>query len=246
MSRLSDAIRRVQRTEAARMGFGPARAAPKATMLVGVLAPAAAVAPAGDKGADVAIIDGRETDLSVDEVKRARLAVGEAPLGAWLGEVSRDAAAEMTKAGLDFIVVSPQSTPAEALLVEDLGFVLMLPESPEELFLRSLEALSLDALWLARVPSPLNVAGQLELNKIGLLARRPLVSEVAATASKSDLECLRAAGVVLLVLGPGDGVDRLKETVMSLPGRRLRREERPAVALPRAQAPVEEDEEDDE
>src|SRR5207244_12396955 len=105
------------------------------------------------------------------------------------------------------------------------GYVLISTERLVYLLLPSTEVLSLDALWLARLPSPLTVAGQLELNKIGMLARRPLVCEVAAAASKSDLECLRAAGGALVLVPDTASVAALKEAVMALPPRRQRREE---------------------
>jgi hypothetical protein len=245
MSKLSDAIRRAQRVEANPMGFGTARNAAKATMLVGVRTPVSGAAAAWEKSAEAVIIDARTGSLSADDVKKAAEGSGQAPLGAWLTSIGREAAAELHKAGLDFLAFGPETMPAETLLVEDLGFVVALPEDPEELFLRTLEGLSLDALWLNRLPSPLTVAGQLALNKIGVLARRPLVCEVAEDASSSDLECLRAAGAALLVVSSAAAVAALKERVLALPARRQRREERAGVSLPRQQAAAESEEEDD-
>jgi hypothetical protein len=246
MSKLSDAIRRVQRIDAAPMGFGAARATAKATLLVGVMTPAAGVKAAWEKGADIVIVDARTGTLSAADVKKAAEGNSQAPLGAWQANPSRELAAELQKAGLDFLLLSADATPAETLLVEDLGFVLALPEEPEELFLRALEGLNLDGLLLNRVPSPLTVAGQLDLNKISMLGRRPLVCEVPASASKSDLECLRAAGCAMVLVSSADAVTAVKETVVSLPApRRPRREERPVVSLPRQQAPAEHDEDDD-
>lgn len=245
MSKLADAIRRSQRVEAAPMGFGAARATPKATMLVGVLIPPSAAGTAKD--ADVVILDARSGKLVKDEAETAKAAGGDAVLGAWVGDIDRDGAKELHAAGVDFLVFAPETTPASALLEEDLGYVLTLPAEPEEAFLRTVEGLSLDAIALARVPSPLTVAGQMELGRVGMLARKPMACLVQADADKSDLECLRAAGVVFLILdGDGAGVATLKEAVLALPPRRQRRDERPAVSLPRAvAAPVEDDEEDD-
>jgi hypothetical protein len=228
------------------MGFGAARATAKATMLVGVITPATGVKAAWEKGADIVIVDARTGTLSAADVKKAAEGNSQAPLGAWQSNPGRELAAELQKAGLDFLLLTADATPAETLLVEDLGFVLALPEEPEELFLRALEGLNLDGLLLNRVPSPLTVAGQLDLNKISMLGRRPLVCEVPASASKSDLECLRAAGCAMVLVPSVDTVTAVKETVMSLPPpRRPRREERPVVSLPRQQAPAEPDEDDD-
>lgn len=228
MSKLADAIRRSQRIESAPMGFGAARATPKATMLVGAIAAdAAGAAKAREAGADVVIVKDAAAVSGVTEV----------PAGVWGSSAGE---------GADFLVVDPDTTPASALLDEDRGYVLILPEAPEELFLRSLDALQLDGVYLEKVPSPLTVARQIELGRIAGLARKPIVCSVKADASKEDLQCLRAVGVaVLLVDGAATGIKQLKETVLSLPARRTRRDDRPVVSLPRGVAPVEHDHDDD-
>src|SRR5439155_23119018 len=164
MSKLSDAIRRVQRIDAAPMGFGAARATVKATMLVGVMTPATGVKAAWENGADIVIVDARTGTLSAADVKKAAEGNSQAPLGAWQSNPDRELAAELQKAGLDFLLLTADATPAETLLVEDLAFVLALPEEAEYLFLRALEELNLDGLLLNRVPSPLTVSGQFGLN----------------------------------------------------------------------------------
>lgn len=227
MSKLADAIRRSQRIESAPMGFGAARATPKATMLVGAIASdAAAATKAREAGAEVVIVKDAAAVSGVTDV----------PAGVWGS--SGD--------GADFLVIDPEKTPASELLNEDRGYVLILPDAPEELFLRSLDSLQLDAVYLEKVPSPLTVTRQIELGRISGLARKPLVCSVKADAGKEDLQCLRAAGVVLLLIdGAPEGIKQLKETVLSLPAKRQRREDRPGVSLPRSAAPAEHDHDED-
>ncbi len=240
MSKLSDAIRRTLRSESTPMGFGAARAQPKASMLVAVLAGAGQEAA----GADLVVLDGRGGAPSAADVQKA---ADGAVAGAWARGIDRGALAELHKGGLDFLIFEPESTPAAALLEDDVGYVMALPPSPEESFLRSLGPLNLDAFYLEEVPSPLTVAGQLELTRIGVFGGRPVIARVRPDADKSDLECLRAAGVAVLLLDGPSGVERLKATVMSLPPRRVRKDERPSVAvsLPRAQAHDHDDDDDD-
>src|SRR5690606_19125320 len=133
-------------------------------------------------------------------------------------------------AGLDFLVVT-DSTPAAALLDDDLGYVLALPNQPEELFLRSLGPMTFEALYLAETPSPLTVAGQIGLSRIAGLASKPLLTLAPSGASADDLRCLRSVGVAGVITDAG-GVATLKETVKSLPPRRSRREDRAVVSLP--------------
>jgi hypothetical protein len=221
------------------MGFGAARAAPKATMLVGVFGGAA-------DGAEVVVLDGRGKAPAVSDIERAK-AEGVAAVGLRANDIDRSSLEELGKAGLDFLVFEPDSTPAAALLDDKVGYVMAINGQPDENYLRSLSPLNLDAFYLDDLPSPLTVARQLELTRIGVFGGRPIVARVKADADKTELECLRAAGVVVLLLEDASGLARLKETVMSLPPRRARKDERPsiAVALPRAQPEHDHDDDDD-
>ena len=243
MTKLADAIQRSQRVEATPMGFGPARPVTKPSLLVG-LTTADAGAIDGTT-ADVVLLDGRAAP-SGDALEGARTAAGTKPLGLRVASGGAAAAAAAARAaGLDFLLIEPQ-TPAAALLEEELGYVLVLPAAPEELFLRSLDALNLEALYIEQVAASPTVADQIELSWIGTLGRKPLICGVAADASKEDLQALRGAGVVLLLTeGPAASVERLRETVLSLPPRRQRREDRAVVSLPRGQAAAAEPDEDD-
>ncbi len=240
MSKLADAIRRSQRVESAPMGFGAARAEPRPTMLVGFFGPEGDVAKAGKAGADFVLVDARNGKL---DAAKARGAAGDLALGAWTTAQDSAAAAALREGGIDFLVVAEDS-PAASLLDDDLGYVLALPSQPEELFLRSLEPLSLEALLLHNIPSPLTVAGELELSRTSALARRPMLCETAPDASADDLQCLRAAGVAAVMTDVA-GLAQLKETVKSLPQRKARRDERAVVSLPRGQVAAEEDDEED-
>ena len=249
MSKLADAIRRSQRVEAAPMGFGAARPVAKATMLVGFQGEAAKLAAATKSGADVLLIEVSERDLNAGKAKELRSAASDLPLGIFARTSSAIPTRELREAGLDFLVFEPESTPASALLDEDMGFVLVLPDEPDdmarELLLRSLEPLSLEAVFMTSVPSPLTVTQQIALGRVSNLARKPLISKVKPDISGEDLQCLRAAGVAALVVDNADAVAKLKERVAALPPRRQRKDDRPVVSLPRGQAPPEDDDDDD-
>jgi hypothetical protein len=229
MSKLADAIRRTQRVESAPMGFGAARTASPPTMLVGAIVDAAGVAGAASAGADVVLLNAGGT-LTPDAVKKAREDAPDAVLGAMASVADSEAASALKDAGLDFLIVT-DSTPAAALLDDDLGYALDLPNQPEELFLRSVAPLSFEALYLTETPSPLTVAGQIALSRIAALAGKPLLTQAPGNASKDDLRCLRSVGVAALITDAA-GVAALKETVKALPPRKGKREERTVVSLP--------------
>ena len=222
------------------MGFGAAKSEPRPTMLVGYFGPEGDVAKARESGADFILVDARNGSV---DVAKARDAAGDLPLGAWVAAQDSAAAKALRGDGLDFLVVAEDS-PAASLLDDDLGYVLALPSQPEETFLRTLEPLSLEALLLHNIPSPLTVAGELELSRTGALARRPMICETAAAASEDDLRCLRAAGVAG-VMTEVAGIGQLRDAVKALPQRKARREERTVVSLPRGQAASEDADDDD-
>jgi hypothetical protein len=243
MSKLADAIRRTQRVDTAPMGFGAARNATPPTLLVGTVVDVAGAGSAAAAGADIVIIDAKGRTISADDVKKAREAAKDAVIGAVATVADSAGAAALKDAGLDFLVVT-DSTPAAALLEDDLGYALTLPNAPEELFLRSLAPMTFEALYLAETPSPLTVAGQIGLSRIAGLAGKPLLTSAPAAASKDDLRCLRSVGVAGVITDVA-GVATLKETVKSLPPRRSRREDRAVVSLPHGSVAAHDDDDDD-
>jgi hypothetical protein len=211
-------------------------------MLVGALVDASGVAAAASAGADVVLLNVSGA-LTPDAVKKARDAAPDAVIGATGSVADSEAAAALKNAGLDFLIVT-DSTPAAALLEDDLGYALDLPNQPEELFLRSLGPMSFEALYLAETPSPLTVAGQIGLSRIAALAGKPLLTRAPGNASKDDLRCLRSVGVAGVITDVA-GVAALKETVKSLPPRRGKREDRTVVSLPHGAVGGHEHDDDD-
>jgi hypothetical protein len=224
MSKLADAIRRTYRAEAAPMGFGAARPAPRATMLVGFIGRASDAGNAA--AADVVVISG---NASPEDIAKAKGANGSGVVGLAARDADRSTLASLRTSGLDFLIFDAESTPASALLEEEVGFVLALPSKPDDELFRSLDALQLDALYVEEVPAPLTVARGLQLMR----GRRPIVARVKPGLAKDDLETLRAAGVAVLLLEDASAIEGLKQTVLSLPPRRVRRDDRPAVSVPR-------------
>jgi hypothetical protein len=246
MTKLADAIRRSQRIEAAPMGFGAARPAAKPTMVVGAIAKATdSLQTYKDAGVDLVVVDSRPGALGEADAKKLSGEAGSLVLGALVGSIDAAQAAALKDAGFDFLIFDAEATSAAALLDEDLGFVLALPAQADELFLRSLESLSLDAVYLESLPSPLTVARQLDLNRIGLFGRKSLICLTQPGVSAEDLRCLRAAGAAVVLASGADAAKSLKEAVAALPPRKTRREERRVVSLPVGAAVGHDDEDDD-
>ena len=245
MSKLADAIRRSQRVESAPMGFGAARPAAKPSMLVGFLGAAGDVAKARDAGADFILVDALASLGAADAKAAARPGRRPAPRRSGRPSPTPPTAKALREAGS----TSSSSTRRHAGR-RAAGRRPGLRARParaagRELFLRSLEPLSLEALLLGDMPSPLTVGAQVELSRVGALARKPLLCDTAAGASADDLQCLRAAGVV--------GCHGQRRWRREAQGDRRRAAaahaaaatSAPVVSLPRGQAAAEADDDDD-
>jgi len=209
MSKLSEAIKRTTRAEAPQIGFAPAQTTPRATMLL-----AALIAPNGQlpEGADIVLVQGAAAAPAANGAKQQPLR------GAWL-----DGAADAARAhdgGFDFIVFNADEAPAAVLLEEDAGLVMSPPADLSDSLLQALQWLPLDAL-LVRWEGAVTVRRLLELQRLSGFSRKPLLLVVNDEPQATDLEALREAGVIGIVVdfagtGAAKRFARLRETIDGL------------------------------
>lgn len=239
------------RMEAAPIGFRAARVAKSPSLLVAVLLnedDEGKIAQAVDRGAGAVVLRGAKPN----DLEAAVAAAGEVPCGVWPERVEAGVAAALVGAA-DFMAFEAESTPATALLEEKLGYVLALKDGQDDTYLRVLESVALDAILLDGWAGPLTLRKQVELRRIAGLARKPLMLPVRLPIESGELECLRDAGVSVLLVDGGetkvlDELPSLLKAIEELPGPRRRRETRLEVLLPRAAEMVgdEEGEEEEE
>lgn len=258
MSRLGDKIRKAMRLESAPMGFGTLAAGPRMpSMLLLVQGPASGMQRRGDlaeSGVDGILLSLGDPEKETGEVEKWVKESGGVPCGAQVASASEKAAATLKEAGVDFLAFDAEATSAQTLLESELGYVLVLSGEPSDSLLRAMEPLPLDALLLPDWRPPLTVRGQLELRRLVLLSRTPLVVPVAPDIAPGELECLRDAGVAAVAVSGADSAtwDRLatlRQAIDGLPRRMRRREERAEAILPPVGQPVahaEEEEEEEE
>src|SRR3990170_4890674 len=239
MSKLADRIRQALRTNSPPMGFAAASApAAGPSLLVGAVFSALSsdrAREATSRRTDVclfAIPEPKERDL--EETLKA---LGDTPAGLLPRQVEGASLDRLAQMGVDYIAFAPESAPAAALLHPTLGRVLVLEGELSDALLRTLEGLPLDAIYLRGWKGPLTVRGQMELQRIAGLSRKPLMVPVAPHVEKPELEALREAGVVLVAVD-GDrrenleALPTLREAIEGLPSRRRRRDERHEALLP--------------
>lgn len=232
MSKLQEKIKRAGTTSPAPIGFTAAAARqPDPTMLTAVrVRDAGGIGAAAEKGADVILIEKADPGKLKKEAEKA----GEASIGVLLDSASREDVAALRDAGADFIVLDPESSRAEAALEEKIGLVVSVDPAAEDTDLRLIGDLSLDALLLPALESPLTLKRALGLRRLAGLARTSLLVPVDAGVDASTLQVLRESGTAGAVLGEPDAgkLDRLKETIRKLPPRGRKREEHSDATLP--------------
>ncbi|MDO8614843.1 MAG: hypothetical protein Q7T33_03780 [Dehalococcoidia bacterium] len=249
MSKLADRIRRASRPQPAPLGFAAAaarKAAPTMLSLVRLSADEAGKAgEAAARGADAVIIEA----IDPRKLKEQAAKANSAALGVRPHKAVRQAVASLREAGADFAVVDTESALAESLLEESMGYVLALPANAEDTTLRLLGDLGLDALLVQAPAEPVTVERLLELRRIAVLSRTPLLAEIPADADASLLQVLRDSGVAGVVIeGSALGkLEALRERIAALPPRGRKRQEHTDAVVPAqaAQAAYDEDEDDE-
>jgi hypothetical protein len=251
MAKLNDLIKRATRPEPDQMGFGAsARKSLPSILLVALVGDhwSRAVSDAIAAGANAIVLQGKPGDRDIAD---AVTAAGESPVGVTLNDSPMDVLPKLREAKVDFVLVGPNA-PAAALIEEDLAIVLQLHEELSDVQLRSLEPWSLDAIFLDREAASATIMKVLELQRVGGLARKPLLVPLPVDSTKDDLMALRDAGVAMLAVdtrerGALDSLKKYRETIDALPRKRARKEDKREAFLPTsgAGATHEHDEEED-
>jgi len=255
MSKLADKLRKALRLEAAPIGFRAAARERNLSLLLVVRLgnpDAKKAAVAVERGADSILV--ALASPGVADVGGVVEAAGDLPCGVLSEGLDGDAVARLTAAGVDYFAFAAESTPGPALLEEKAGYVLMLEGELSDTYLRSADLLPLDAVFVPRGEGSLTVRGLMELRRIAVLTRKPIMVTAPPIATGAELECLRDSGVSLLVVDGDEpaameSIPSLRQKIEALPAPRRRREERMGAVLPRPADMMvvegEEEEEDD-
>jgi hypothetical protein len=218
------------------MGFGAlAQKAQPSILLVALVSDhwSRAVSDAVAAGANAIVLQGKPGEHDIAD---AVAAAGEAPVVVTLNDASMDVLPKLREAKADFVIVGPNA-PAAALIEEELAIVLQLHEELSDVQLRALEPWSLDAIFLDREMAPATIMKVLELQRVGGLARKPLLVPLPIDSTKDDLLALRDAGVAMLGVdtkerGALDSLKKFREVIDALPRKRPRKDDKREAFLP--------------
>ncbi len=223
MSKLREALERKRRGErAGGMGFGTRTTERDRALLLGAIGVSAKDgAKAIKAGMDVVA-------LAADDAAAAGEALGAVAgglRGVAIGALEADDLEGLDEAGADFVVADPETT-AAGIVESDLGLVLEAEEDWEEGRLRTLAALSPDAVFVRAKVERYTLARRLSLARVAGLCGAPLMVQVDAAISSADLEALRESGVGVVTL-PGrtaaSKIAALIKQIESVPMRRPQR-----------------------
>ena len=198
-------------------------------------------------GADALLLAGK---LNEKELAETVAAAEETACGLLTNDADAKEIAQLSEAGLDFLAVGTGS-PASVLQQQELGIVLQLTGDFTDIQLRTIEALSVEALYADNGSAVITIQRQMEVQRLTGLTRKPLMLKLPADTGQETLLCLREASAALAVIDMKDRnaldeLRRLRGVVDELPARKPpAREDSPGVFVPQAiaQAPSEDDDE---
>lgn len=254
MSKLLSRLEKINRGSQAPMGFGVAVRTEKtpAMALIGLLAQnyKQGANRLVRLKADGVLLEGAGLDGKLLEIAGALDTV---PWGVKVEEMDGDKARGLVEKGCDFFVVSPERVTVEAVKDERAAYLLSLPSDVDDRFLRAIEDLPVDAVFMsiASTESPLTLQHLINIGSIRTMFDKYLILGVPATISAKEMEGLRDMGVDALVVDAGRSSEKvlgaIKENLLSLPRQRKLRSDRISPVLPHMadSSAVSSDEEDE-
>lgn len=209
-------------------------------------------------GADAGLLYAEDVTSATGIIKKLRRAIPDVPWGVHLSKAS-GGLKDLAKAGCDFLVFPPATTPLSATIEDkEMGRVLELEGTLGEGMLRTVNELPIDAMFLASEESSEYVLTWRHLMLFQRLANhsdKPLVVCAPPGISASELQALLEADVKAIIVeaGKGETAGRLKEIsgkIARLSPPSPRKKDKLGAVLPRISLEtshrVEEEEEDDE
>ena len=254
MSKFVDKLQSLSKSSTAPIGFHPSAPELKspAMLLIAGLS--------GTKVNEAKILADVDADagLILDEGPSARIvrqmveAVGDSPLGVFVKGMSEEKIDELASLGCDFVVFDIR-IPAAVLHKEEVGKFLMIEPSLDQGFVRAINSLDVDGVFISSRGEDSFVAVEhlLVCQRFVELLEKPVIIALPSLVTKAELTGLWQAGVDGVVAPSSQSVETLAELgkmIGDLPKRDRGRHTKAGVKLPDYSGLVagEEDEEQEE
>ena len=254
MSKLVDKLRSISESSTPPIGFRSSASESKGSAMLLV----AGISDVNVKAAEVMVsanVDAGlifEQGIGSDNLTQMVKAMGDIPLGMFLGEVGKGSVGEMAKSGCDFMVFDVKA-PMAALQEGDIGRFLAVEPSLDVGLVRAISGLDVDGVLINRgKESFISVEYLLLCQRLGDLLDKPLLVALPSLTTDKELNSLWEAGIDGIVAPPGQDSEqllKLKEMISGLPTGLKRRRGKPGVIVPHygsSLATTQEEEEEEE
>jgi hypothetical protein len=254
MSKFVDKLQSLSKSSTTPIGFHPSASELKspAMLLIAGLS--------GTKVNEAKIVADVNADagLILDEGPNARIvrqmveAMGDIPLGVFVKGMSEEKVDELASLGCDFVVFDI-SIPAAVVKKEELGKFLMIEPSLDQGFVRAINSLDVDGVFISSRNEDSFVAVEhlLVCRRFVEILEKPVIMALPSLVTKAELTSLWQVGIDGVVAPSKQSVETLAELekmIGDLPGRARGRRAKAGVKLPHYSGFVaeEEDEEQEE
>lgn len=254
MSKFVDKLQSLSKSSTTPIGFHPSVSELKspAMLLIAGLS--------GTQGKEAKIVADVNTDagLILNEGPSARIvrqmveAVGDVPLGVSVKGMSEEKINELASLGCDFLVFDIKAA-AAVLHKEEVGKILMIESSLDQGFVRAINGLEVDGVFISSKGGDSFVAVEhlLVCRRFVELLEKPVIMALPSLVTKAELTSLGQVGVDGVVAPPTQSVEalaELKKMIGDLPRGARGRRAKAGVMLPHYGGVVagEEDEEQEE
>jgi hypothetical protein len=254
MSKFVDKLQSLYKSSTTPIGFHPSVSELKSTAMLLI------AGLSGTKVNEAKIVADVNTDagLIFNEVPNARIvrqmveAVGDIPLGVFVKGMSEEKVDELVSLGCDFVVFDV-GIPAAVVQKEEVGKFLMIEPSLDQGFVRAINSLDVDGVFISSrgEDSFIAVEHLLVCRRFVEILEKPVIMALPSLVTKAELTSLWQVGIDGVVAPSKQSIETLAELekmIGDLPGRARGRRTKAGVKLPRYSGFVaeEEDEEQEE
>ena len=254
MSKFVDKLQSLSKSSTMPIGFHPSTSeskSPAMLLIAGLSGTQVKEAKiVTDVNADAGLISDEGPSAGI--VKQMVEAVGDVPLGVFVQGMSEEKINELESLGCDFVVFDIK-IPAAVLHKEKVGKFLMIDPSLDQGFVRAINSLEVDGVFISSRGEDSFVAVEhlLVCRRFVELLEKPVIMDLPSLVTKAELTSLWQAGVDGVVAPPMQSVEalaELKKMIGELPRGGRGRRAKAGVILPQYGGVVagEEDEEQEE
>jgi hypothetical protein len=214
MSKFVEKLQSLSKSSGTPIGFRPSASESKSSAMLLIVGLAGAQANEARTTADI----NADACLVLDQIPSGKVvrqmveAAGDVPLGVFVDGASEEETSELASSGCDFLVLDVKAA-AAILHKEEVGKFLMVEPSLDHGFVRALNSLEIDGVFLSSKGGDSFVAVEQLLisRRFVELLEKPVMMTLPPHVTKPELTSLSQAGVEGVVALPAQSAEELAE-----------------------------------